>query len=410
MPDKLFLYDYKTGVAVVYSQLLNDLSDTQEIHAYSYTSDLYSTFLHIISAIIHQVNLVLLDSDFSEQELSNLKIDRSFTNQSRKIGNVYLATIGDLINSLSHNREWALTLYTSGTTGIPKQVVHNLGSLARAVRASDRHSEDIWGFAYNPTHIAGLQVFFQALFNGNTIVNLFDAPRDRVISLIKDYSITNISATPTFFRMLLPLSDTYPSVRKLTSGGEKFDLRLSSDLMKAFPNAKLRNVYASTEAGTILESKDDTFCIGDAKLCRIRDGELYIHRSLLGDGTELMTDDDWYATGDLVEIVESEPQRFRFLQRKNEMINVGGYKVNPTEVEQIIETHPQVRQAYVYGKANPILGSVLMADVILASELKEKELRNFLVPLLQPHKIPRVINFVDNIELTRTGKMKRTEG
>jgi acyl-coenzyme A synthetase/AMP-(fatty) acid ligase len=407
-PDKLFLYDFKAQHHYSYNKFLEDLNAVQQVSLYCRAHSLYSILLQITAAAIHQVDLVLLDSDFSDLELNNLHLSIQQMEQQHAVEPVCLNDLPDLLSLLENTGDWHLTLFTSGTTGIPKQITHTMQSLTRAVRKAERHAQDVWGFAYNPTHIAGLQVFFQALLNGNSLVNLFEASRDTVLELIREFQITNISATPTFFRMLLPLHDKFDSVRKLTSGGEKFDARLSAELLQGFPNAKLRNVYASTEAGTILESKDEGFSITDSSLCRIIDGEFQIHKSLLGQGSELaLIDGEWYATGDLVEILSEEPFRFRFLQRRNEMINIGGYKVNPCEVEQVLESHPHIRQSYVYGKANPVLGNVLMADIVSNEPLSEKELRNFLSRLLQPYKVPRVFNFVASIELTRSGKIKR---
>jgi acyl-coenzyme A synthetase/AMP-(fatty) acid ligase len=408
MSDRLFLHDYRTDSSFSYSQLLADVNALRSIPGYCSTKGLYTTFLTIITAALHKVDLVLLDANFSASELENLHIGPDELIKNRVVPLLQINSIKQLVSHLSDNSNWELTLFTSGTTGIPKQVVHTLKSLTRAVRISERHQNDVWGFAYNPTHMAGLQVFFQALLNGNSLVNLFEAPREQVLALIKEFGITHLSATPTFYRLLLPLQESYESVQKLTSGGEKFDKPLSESLLKGFPNARLRNVYASTEAGTILESRDDTFSIIDEALCKIVEGELLINRAILGESVELALEGDWYATGDLVDVVGSDPVRFRFQSRRNEMINVGGYKVNPLEVEQALEKHPQVRQAYVYGKANSLLGNLLMADIVTEGLVAEKELRVFLTPLLQPFKLPRIINFVKTIDLTRTGKLKRT--
>jgi len=408
MPEKLFLQDYKTGKEYTYANLIKDLNSLTELNIYSREEDLYSVFLHLTASILCKQNLILLDSDFSDSELSALEIDTEKLTSVRNIEPLGIRDQANLIERLMQPSDWQLTLFTSGTTGLPKKVVHTLTSLTRAVRISDRHTSDVWGFAYNPTHIAGLQVFFQALLNGNSLINLYGASRNLIFDLIKCYGITNISATPTFYRMLLPSSETYPTVRKLTSGGEKFDPYLAEQLLQIFPEAKLRNVYASTEAGTILEAKEDIFTITDETLCKVEDGELYIHRILLGESDDVTLDGDWYATGDLVEVISTNPTRFRFLHRKNEMINVGGYKVNPYEVETALEKHPQVKQAYVYGKANSLTGNILIADVVAESNIQEKELRTFLASSLQPFKLPRVINFVDSIELTRSGKLKRT--
>ena len=109
---------------------------------------------------------------------------------------------------------------------------------------------------------------------------------------------------------------------------------------------------------------------------------------------------------------EKEIQRcqFRFISRKNELINVGGYKVNPGEVEEAINSIEGVRQSLVYGKANSILGNVLIAEVQLENdvEITDIEIRKKLKQQLQDFKIPRKIIFVETFSLTRTGKLQRS--
>ena len=100
---------------------------------------------------------------------------------------------------------------------------------------------------------------------------------------------------------------------------------------------------------------------------------------------------------------------FRFKSRKNELINVGGYKVNPGEVENVINLIDGVKQTVVYGKANSVLGNVLCADIVVEDGcgLKESDIRKILSRQLQDFKVPRRIKFKDHLELTRTGKLKR---
>ena len=111
----------------------------------------------------------------------------------------------------------------------------------------------------------------------------------------------------------------------------------------------------------------------------------------------------------MIEWVDEAQGVFRFKSRKNELINVGGYKVNPGEVEIAIQDIKGVRQAIVYGKANSILGNVLCADVVLEPNYKltELDIKKVLGAQLQDFKVPRRIKFVGEISLTRTGKMKR---
>mgnify|MGYP000985105127 CR=1 FL=1 len=277
MSDKIFLYDYKSGNRYSYNRLLADLNALSNLERYCYKQDLFSIFLTIIAANLHQIDLVLLDADFSSEELKKLRIDATKLEEKEPVIPLSINTIDELVEKLTVNHDWELTLFTSGTTGIPKSVTHTFKSLTRAVRISSRHTDDVWGFAYNPTHIAGLQVFYQALLNGNTLINLFPAVRHTVLDLIQSFQITNISATPTFYRLLFPLSGIYPSVKRLTSGGEKFDGALSEKLLDFFPNAKLRNIYASTEAGTMLEGVGDIFVLNDENCYRIVENELYVH-------------------------------------------------------------------------------------------------------------------------------------
>ena len=201
------------------------------------------------------------------------------------------------------------------------------------------------------------------------------------------------------------------SVVRVTLGGEKSDKHLYDAIKNIFPNAKINNVYASTEAGSLFAAKGDCFQIPFTikDKFKVLDDELLIHKSLLGVSDSFKFSDDFYHSGDLIEWVDKQNGMFRFKSRKNELINVGGYKVNPGEVEAAILDINGIKQALVYGKANSILGNVLCADVVLVPESKQTELeiKKALAEKLQDFKVPRRIKFVKEISLTRTGKMKR---
>jgi len=227
------------------------------------------------------------------------------------------------------------------------------------------------------------------------------------------FQVTHISATPTFYRSIIPyIKQQIPTVERLTMGGEKYDETLENILIKIFPNAEIRNVYASTEAGSIFSAKGDIFRISERLRDKIKineDNELLIHKSLLGESETLKLDGEWYRTGDLVEKIDDD--HFKFISRKTEMINVGGYKVNPHEVENEIKKVEGVIDVLVKARNNRITGSILTAEVEVMEGInkkeKEKEIIKVLEKNLQNWKIPRIITFVDNIELTRTGKKVR---
>lgn len=401
-----FLYD--NGKQYGYDDLLKSLNEGTDYYPYYKTSDVFSYFVNLIKALAASRPLVLLDSDINPSEIDGL--DESRVNVAESIEPSTFKNMDEVVTAVQNSKS-EITIFTSGTTGQPKKVVHSIATLTRSVRLGDRYKGQIWAYAYNPTHMAGLQVFFQAFENQNTLVNVFNQPRDFVYQQIKDKGITHISATPTFYRLLLPFEKTYESVSRVTLGGEKSDRQLYNSIMKIFPNAKINNVYASTEAGSLFAAKGDCFQIPESikDKFKVVDDELQIHKSLLGSSDSFKFTDEYYHSGDLIEWVDEVKGLFRFKSRKNELINVGGYKVNPSEVEVAIQSIEGVRQAMVYGKANSILGNVLCADVVLESgfELTELDIKKVMGAQLQDFKVPRRLKFVEEITLTRTGKMKR---
>ena len=198
---------------------------------------------------------------------------------------------------------------------------------------------------------------------------------------------------------------------RVTLGGEKSDQHLYDSVVRIFPSAKINNVYASTEAGSLFAAKGDCFQIPEKIRYKfaVVDDELLIHKSLLGRSDSFNFDGEYYRSGDLIEWIDKELGLFRFKSRKNELINVGGYKVNPGEVENILLSIEGVKQVLVYGKANSVLGNVLCADIQLQddSTLTNVDIKKALASQLQDFKIPRRIKFVEEFELTRTGKLKR---
>lgn len=408
----IFLIDVDNENPVTWDYLIEDINNTSTYNPYCKSVDYYSVFKHIILSLLIDEEIILLDSDFSEFELMSLTGYSDFKEFTKLVDEKKVPIIAnkkELIGKLSNTFEkWKITLFTSGTTGIPKKVSHNFKSITRFVKVSERNKKSIWGFAYNPTHMAGIQVFFQALLNGNSIVRLFNLKTNDIYNSIKNNGITHISATPTFYRLLLPCFDKFLSVERITSGGEKFNAKTFKQLNQVFPNAKTTNVYASTEAGTLFASRNDIFIVRPEheSLIKIENNELLIHSSLMGL-TETNID-GWYNTEDLIEVKSKNPLKFRFINRKSEIINIGGYKVNPLEVEETILTLNGINNVHVYSKSNSVLGNIICCEVVASSkQITEPLVRKFLQSKIQEFKIPRVIRFVDNLKTTRTGKLKR---
>lgn len=398
--EHIFIVNEREHIKKTYEDLLQDLNKSEfNFSPIIRASDIYDLYLQVIVSI-------LLEKEVSFDFISNGKESNQTTT---KIENPYqFATIDECLAVIENSTKWKLKLSTSGTTGLPKKVTHSFTSLTRSIKVDYKRANDIWGLAYNPQHMAGLQVFFQALLNKNTIVNVFGLDRNQIYSCIKQYNITHLSATPTFYKMLLPANESFNKVLQVTYGGERFSESLQKNMTTLFPNAKFTNVYASTEAGALFAAIGNHFTISEKMkpFVKINDNELMIHRSILASADDLELENDWYATGDMVKLINHNPITFNFLSRKNEMINVGGSKVNPNEVEEIIMSMTGIIDVKVYGKENSLMGNIICAEIVTES-VTEKEIKSFVKDHLPGYMVPRIIKFVAEISQTTTGKKSR---
>ena len=403
-----FWIDPKANIEKTYADLLADISAIKFAHKCLKNSNTYQLYVELLAGMQINEEFILIDSDWSMNELQTLGIDEKQLSETVSLPHSSLSSFDEFLAKIAATKHWKLGFFTSGTTGRPKYIKHDLHVLARNVKTGARFSKNQWGFCYNPTHFAGIQVFLQAIFNKNTMVNMFHNDYALAERSLKHYAITHLSATPTYYRSIYPqLYGTYPLVERITFGGEMFDDQIAKMLLSYFPNARITNVYASTELGSILAGKGNSLKIPEEFSDRIRisdENELQVHKSLMGESES----DEWFNTGDLVE--RKEDGTLQFVSRKSEMINVGGYKVNPHEIEEIIIQLPEVNDVVIYGRDNRITGKLIVADVKLSgisSGDMETKIMEHLKSRVQPWKIPRIIHIVDDIDRTRTGKKVR---
>ncbi len=335
--NKTFFADPAKKIKISYADFIDDIKSAKYFRKVFYSDFPYDYFKQIVLAALSGGSIVLADK---APENIKGKSDSFLQGNLEEpcgadISN--LSGMEDILGKLKAAKNFSIGLFTSGTAGLPKMICHNFRSLARSVKIAPVHSEDVWAFAYAPAHMAGIQVFFQALMNANTIVNVFGLSRDDVLRAVEALNITHISATPTFFRGLLPPSKPLESVVRITSGGEAFDAKTIANLKKMFVRAKTANIYASTEAGSLLVSEGEFFKIPPEMkdAIKIEAGELLIHKSLLGESLSA-TGNPWFRTGDMVELAENG--LFRFVSRLDGIVNSGGYKVNPLEVEAALRS------------------------------------------------------------------------
>ncbi|WP_442756762.1 AMP-binding protein [Methylocystis sp. JAN1] len=322
--------------------------------------------------------------------------------------------------------EWVLP--TSGTTGAPKLVAHRLEGLLGAVRPREvGDPAPVWATFYDIRRYGGMQIFLRAATGGATL--LLADPDETLadhVARMAEAGVTHLSGTPSHWRRLLMSPDAAriaPAYARLS--GEIADRAILDGLAAFYPDAKVVHAYASTEAGVGFEVTDgrEGFPaayldgLGDVEM-RVVDGSLRLKsrrtadRYVGRDDLRLADDDGFVDTDDLVQRVG---ERFFFRGRRAGTINVGGLKVHPEEVEQVINLHEAVRMSLVKARRNPITGDLIVAQVMLKetdlSPDRKRALKDEILATcrarLDRHKAPVSIDFVPSLAMSAGGKILR---
>lgn len=317
---------------------------------------------------------------------------------------------------------------TSGTTGEPKLVQQTMDALlGRVVRRESENGErSRWLLTYHPGTFGGLQVLLTALSDAADLITVSNASMSRMREAALANQVTHISGTPTFWRALLSALGDDSSrlhLRQITLGGEIADEAVLRLLSTKFPGVPIRHIYASTEAGSLFAVRDgkagfpaEWLRTGvDGVQLRIVDGILQVRspRAMAGYATptvSAISDDGWLITGDQV---QQSGDRVYFRGRQDLVLNVGGAKCRPEEIEAVILGMEEVMDAHVYGVRNPITGMVVAADVVPRFGCDSDHLRQLiharLYSVLEPYKVPRLIRIVKSITLSASGKKTNAE-
>jgi acyl-coenzyme A synthetase/AMP-(fatty) acid ligase len=326
--------------------------------------------------------------------------------------------------------EWILL--TSGTTGDPKLVSHTLESLSGTLpRQRANGSPVVWSTFYDIRRYGGLQIFLRSIMGGTALVlSSADEPVDQFLARAGAASVTHISGTPSHWRRAL-MSGAAGRInpRYVRLSGEIADQAVLDNLRATYPAARIVHAFASTEAGVAFDVEDGLAGFpaefvdqarGGVEM-KVEEGTLRIRSRraatrYLGAGTEALAGSDGFVdTGDLVELVKD---RYYFRGRRGGVINVGGLKVHPEEIESILNADPRVRMSLVRARRNPITGAVVVADIVLAdadpslaesgaAEQVKSDLLGVCRQLLAAHKVPTTLRIVPALEMTAAGKLVR---
>lgn len=312
-----------------------------------------------------------------------------------------------------------LVLFSSGSTGTPKGVVHDCASLLEKFVRPGKRKTTLSFLLFD--HIGGVDTLFNTLSSGGTLVTIQSRDPDTVCAAIAAHRVHTLPTSPTFLNMLL-LSGAHQrhdlsSLRLVAYGTEPMPASVLARLAEAMPQVTLLQTYGLSELGVLrTRSREGTLWVqftGEGYETQIRDGILWVRTptSMLGylNAPDRFDADGWFCTEDAVEV---DGDYLRILGRTSDLINVGGRKVYPAEVEEVLLDLPNVRDVAVFGRANPLTGQIVAARInLIAPENLDdfkRRMRLFCKDRLPSYRVPVHVEFTDDDQFGARMKKKRS--
>jgi len=379
-------------------------------------------------ALYENKNIIAPITSTSKKEIDG-KVKESFStkiinleNENLVITNIKSEASHKIINDLQTSKCAGLILFSSGSTGAPKAMIHNLDTLVDSYGDKKQKQINMLVFLMFD-HIGGINTMLNILSMNATMIIPQNRNADDICKLIEEYKIAVLPSSPTFLNLIL-INRSYEkydlsSLRMITYGTETMPEGLLGRLKAVFSKVKFLQTFGTSETGiatTSSKSSNSTFMkIDDENLeYKIVDNELWLRSKTqilgyLNRSMESFTNDGWFKTGDLVEL--DNEGFIKIIGRNKEIINVGGQKVLPSEVESVLLGMDEIEDCLVYGEQNAITGQSVSCDVVLKSGVEADGLkilvRKFCKDKLDNFKIPTRVNVVQKTKLTERFKKSR---
>jgi acyl-CoA synthetase (AMP-forming)/AMP-acid ligase II len=384
-----------------------------------YSGDIISLFL----ALIENANIIVplsRDSATHYIEFSDIaehEYDICFKDNLPTLIKTGTNSTHELYAKLRKSNAPGLVLFSSGSTGRSKAIVHNLSLLINKFKTPRKSLRTLVFLQFD--HIGGINTLLYALANGGMVVVPKSRKPSAVCEAIQEHKVQVLPTSPTFLNLLL-LSGAcenadLSSLELITYGTENMPASTLAAISKKFPTTRLLQTYGLSEVGILRSKSKDSDSLwvkvgGKEFQTKIIDNRLWIksESAMLGylNAPSPFDAQGFLDTGDMV---EQEGEWLKILGRQSELINVGGEKVYPAEVESVILAMQEVDDVVVYAQAHPITGMIVVADVKL---ITPEPLRDFKIKLRQyctdkipAFKVPKKINLID--DYTHNARFKR---
>lgn len=313
-----------------------------------------------------------------------------------------------LLKDLISKGNAGLILFSSGTTGEPKAALHDLSYLMEKFKKPGKVLRTITFLLFD--HIGGFNTLFHTIANAGMVITVKTREPEEICRLIEKYDIELLPTSPTFINMLL-LSHAYEnydlsSLKIISYGTEPMPESTLKHLHELLPDVRLKQTYGLSEVGimaTRSESSDSLWLKlgGDGFETKIVDDILYIRAksAMLGylNAPSPFDEDGWFNTKDKV-LMKGE--YIKILGRTTDLINVGGEKVYPIEVESVLLEMDGINDVRVYGSSNALTGNIVIAELNVDEQNKNRDfikaIRRFCKDRLESYKIPTKFIFTEN--------------
>lgn len=315
-----------------------------------------------------------------------------------------------------------LVVFSSGSTGKHKAILHDVDALLEKFRVQ-RHRRCTLTFLLLD-HLGGINTLLYTLSNGGTVVSVPSRDPDVICRAIQNHRVETLPTSPTFINLLL-MAESYrsydlSSLRLITYGTEAMPESTLQRLHEIFPNVDLLQTYGLSELGVLRSKSKGANSLwvkvgGEGFETKVVDGLLYIRAqsAMLGylNAPSPFDAEGWMNTDDMVEV---DGDYIRILGRVTDIINVGGQKVSPAEIEGVLLQLDNVRDVAVYGEKNPLTGKIVAARFNLVEpedlDSLKKRVRAFCRDRMPSFKIPVKITTTDREQHSdRYKKMRRAD-